>query len=122
MVLNAKFKLLTAMEFIKSIPSAKREWKSKTPYEKWCCFYNCGKIACDFVRVPLFRENLNEIHWSGYLSFSYMILDGILSIYTLHYYTMRGEMLMGLPSTCLMFVFIGVCVFFFNQCAHYERT
>lgn len=108
MALNKKFKLLPAIEFLKGIPNGKRDWKSKTPFGKWCYFYNCGRIASDFAGAPLFRENVKDVHWTGYISFIYIVFDILLSIYTLCYYMMHGGLFMGLPSTCLMSVFIAV--------------
>lgn len=106
---NAKFKLLTSIELLKSIPGARHEWHSKSPFEKWCYLYNFGKAPCDWVHMPLFRETADDVHWFGYFGFTYMIVQTTLSIYTLHFYTARGQLQMGLPCTCLLGIMIGVC-------------
>lgn len=108
MVLNSKFKLLTVRELFKSMPSIKREWKWKTPMQKWCFLYSIGKAACSLIRVAVFQEHATNIHWFGYFSFVYVTIDMILSLYTVCYYINHGEMILGLPSTCIAALVCGV--------------
>lgn len=108
MVVNSKFKTLTARELFKSIPNAARDWKYKNPMQKWCYFYSIGKIPMNFVRVPLFTENQDDVHWFGYFTFVYFSATIMLSLYTIIYYLWRGDLQSPLSSTCLASQVLGV--------------
>lgn len=108
MVLNSEFKVPNARELFKSFKNAKGEWKFKTPMQKWCFFFGIGKAPLDLVYFPTFR-NVNDVHWFGYFVFVYQVITILLSLYTVLYFAFRGELQMGLPSTCMASIVIGVC-------------
>lgn len=109
MVLNTKFKIPPALELFKSIPKAKHDWKLKTPMQKWCCFYGIGRVAYNVTRIPLFRENINDVHWFGCFSLISSTIAVFLSIYTIWYHQLRGEIQISLSSTCLASTLVAVC-------------
>lgn len=108
MILNAKFKVLTARELLESIPNAQRKWKLRTPLQKWCYLYSIGKAACDLVCMPAFQENVKNVHWFGYFFVVYTTSTVVLTFYTVFYYIYHGEFQLCLPSTCLLAILIGV--------------
>lgn len=108
MVLNSKFKIPSAIELFKSIPNAKREWKSKTPMQKWCYLYSLGKVPHNFIRLPIFKENINDVHWFGYFGLVYIFAIILLSTFTMCYYQYFGEFQKSLPSTCMATLMTGV--------------
>lgn len=109
MMLNAKFKVLKAWELMKSMPRARREWRLKTPMQKWCYLYSIGKAACDLVCMPAFQENVENIHWFGYFFLVYLTSTVVLTFYTVFHCICHDEFQMCLPSTCLLAILIGVC-------------
>lgn len=108
MVVNAKFKIPTLRELWRSIPNASREWKSKTPMQKWCYLYGIGRAAYSSVRVSLMND-INHVHWFSHFMFVSNATIMLLCMYTVVYYAYRGESQLSLPSTCMTFIFIGVC-------------
>lgn len=108
MIINEKITYIPLLELLKSIPNAKRDWKTKNPFEKWCYFYNFPRMVCNILRVPLYRENLKKKHWFGNFVYSYLVGDPALCLYTLFYYQRRGEIEVGLPSTCMMLLCFAV--------------
>lgn len=108
MVLNSKFKLLSVRDLLESIPSAKREWKWKTPMEKWCYLYSIGKLACDLMHVAVFQEDVTNIHWFGYFIFVDVSTVIIFSLYTVYCHIGEGDIASSLPSTCLGVLVTGV--------------
>lgn len=108
MVLNSKFKTLSALELFKSIPNAKYEWKSKTPMQKWCYFYSIGKVPFSIAHLPLFKEDQNDVHWFGCFSLANSTIAVLLSLYTIWYHQVHGEAQISLVSTCLTGIIVGV--------------
>ena len=108
MVLNSKFQIPTLFELFRSLKNVQAEWKYKTPMQKWCYFYGIGKGAYGVVRMPNMND-INHVHWIAYYSCSYSILTVFLMFYSLFYYARDGNLLMGLPSTCIGSILIGVC-------------
>lgn len=109
MALNSKFKIPSTLELLKSIPYAKRDWKSKTPMQKWCYFYSIGKVPFDIAHLPIFKKNINDVHWFGCFSFANATVAILLSIYTIWYHQVHGEAQISLVSTCLTSILVGVC-------------
>lgn len=107
MVLNAKFKIPNALELFKSLKNVRSEWKLKTPMQKWCYLYGIGRAAFGLVRVPLLND-INRVHWFAYFVIGYAVLINILSLHSIYYYMVRGKLELGLPSTCMAFIFIAV--------------
>lgn len=114
MVLNSEFKLLTGREFLKSISSARHDWASKTPMQKWCYLYSIGKAASDAILLTLFKRDINKGHWLDYSIFVDAVVVSTLSSYTVLYYINRGAFILGLPSTCLAALICGVCCSYFS--------
>lgn len=108
MVVNSKFVIPNAREVFKSLRNAKVEWKIKTPMQKWCYFYSIGKISFGLLGMALLND-VNYIHWRGYSEIVYAPFTALLSLYSICYYAYQGELQMGLPSTCMAFILIGVC-------------
>lgn len=107
MIINSKFNIPNIRELFRSLKNARAEWKQKTPMQKWCYFYSIGKGAFGVLRMPLMND-IYHVHWFAYFLLTYMTIVTLLSIYSLIYYTLRGELLMALPSTCTGFIMIGV--------------
>lgn len=126
MALNSKFRIPSARELFKSIPNAKRDWKLKTPFEKWCYLYGIGKAPLHVLRVPAYKENINDVHWFAYLVYLYTIGTPLLSLYTIGYYSYRGELEQSLKSTCLATICLAVCnqiiSLFVMSTDSYEKT
>lgn len=106
-MVNSKFKVPNALQLIKSLKNVRSEWKLKTPMQKWCYLYGIAKAALHFIRMPLLND-LNHVHCIGYFTFVYLIGIPSLSLYTLCYYAYQGQLQVGLSSTCLAFICIGV--------------
>lgn len=112
MVLNEKLKILTKKELLRSLPNAKNEWKTKTPFEKWCYLFSIGKLACDILSLPVFRDNVKDVRrvrLMGNFHWLYIVTQIVLTFYTMYYYTSNGEFQMGLPCTCMAGICIAVC-------------
>lgn len=109
MAVNSKFQIPTARELFKSIPNAKYEWIKKTPLQKWCYFYSIGKIPFDFLRLPMFGENVNQVHWFAYCAFGYATITISLSSYTLYNGITNNDGKTSLASTCMAAVCLAVC-------------
>lgn len=107
MAANSKFKIPNARELFQSLKNSRSEWESKTPMQKWCCFYGIGRAAYGFIRIPLLND-VNHVHWLSYSVLGYAVLLIILSSNAIHYYAVQGQLEMGLPSTCLASIFLGV--------------
>lgn len=105
---NASFKVPGIREILRSLPNAKREWNTKNPMEKYCYFYSIGKIPFNWLRIPLFSADLTHVHWFAYFMFTYLISLSSLSVYTIIYYAIRGQLLTGLISTCMAGITLGV--------------
>lgn len=108
-MLNSKFKIPNALELLKSLKNVRGEWKSKTPMQKWCYLYGIGKDPFGLLRLPILND-VNHVHWFGYFIFVNASVVVSLSLYTVLYYAYHGQLKMGLPSTCMAIVLIGVCV------------
>ena len=109
MVLNVEIKALSPIELLKSVRSIWREWKYKTPYQKWCYLYSFGRISFALADLPLFRND-QKLHWYSYFAFAYIGFYGICVIYTAYYFISLGEFMKILPSTCLFIVVTTVSI------------
>lgn len=107
MASKSKLKIPNSRELYKNIKNARNEWNSKTPLQKWCYFYGIGRAAYRFIRMSLMND-VNNTHWFGYFTMVYVSGFPLLSLYTMCYYTFKGELQMGLPSTCAAFISIAV--------------
>lgn len=107
-MLNEKLKIPTPREMLNSIGHARQQWRTKTPFQKWCYMYGIGKAVFGIIKVPVFRENQRIGHWMAYLHFILMGLSASMTINTIYYYASRGELLKSLPSTCLTSLSIAV--------------
>ena len=108
MAVNSKFKIPNARELLKSFKNARAGWKLKTPMQKWCYFYSFGRTAYGSVRVSILND-VHKVHWFGYCVSVTSSISILLSLYTVLYYTIHGELQMGLPSTCMACIYLGVC-------------
>lgn len=108
MSLKLKVKIPDSRELINGIRNARDEWKSKTPLQKWCYFYGIGRASFRFIRMSLMND-VNNTHWFGYFAMVYVCGFPLLSLYTICYYTYKGQFEMGLSSTCAAFISIAVC-------------
>lgn len=109
MILNEKIVTLSIVELLKSVRTIRRDWKTKTPYQKWCYMYSIGKVAFKLVAIPL-NEDDQKLNWYSYFSFVYVGLYISLVIYAAIFYTNRGEFAKFLPSTCLLVIMIAVSI------------
>lgn len=108
MALNLKFVIPTGRELFRSFKNARSEWKLKTPLQKWCYLYGIGRAPYRVLRMSLLND-VNKVHWFSYFAMVYATLLPLLALYTLCYYTYRGEPQMALPCAGSAFVTIGVC-------------
>lgn len=107
MVVNSEFKIPTARELFKSFKNPRGEWKLKTPMEKWCYAYSFGRVSYAILRVSLLND-VNRVHHFGKFVLVYVFLTNALSLYTVVYYALHGDLQTGLPSTCAAFILLGV--------------
>lgn len=107
-MLNQRVKFLTFMPFLRSLPTIYREWKWKTPFSKSCYLYSIGRVSFQIIGIPLFDDS-QKVYWLSYLPYTVTGAYFLLALYTLVYYTLRGEAMKGLPCTCLLFI-ISSCV------------
>ena len=102
MVLNTKFTIPTAIEYLRSAVTIQRDWSSKTPLQKFCYFYGFGKIPVDMIGFTIFNDD-QRLRWKSYLVHAIFITIFILSGFTIVYYILlKGDVLSGLPSTCIL--------------------
>lgn len=97
----------TTRELIKSIPNFRMEWRSKTPMGKWCYFYGFGRAVYKLIHIPIMND-VNYVRWTSYWIFVTSLVVASLSAYTVLYYVLKGQPEVGLPSTCMAFICIGV--------------
>lgn len=109
MLSNKRLKIPTVRELIKSIPSIRREWKYKTPLEKWRYFFAVGKAALGLAAIPLYEINQTLCFYSYFL-FYYGGAYILLTLYTLYYYVVRSEFPKCLPCTCMLGLILSVSV------------
>lgn len=107
MAVNSIFNVPGLLELLKSLKNCRVEWKLKTPMQKWCYLYGIGRAGYRLIRIPLMNDVHNP-HWFGYFALFYAALVMVLSLYAVIYYAYIGQIEMGLPSTCLAVLFIGV--------------
>lgn len=100
MKLNAKLKIPSALELLKSLRTIRTDWSYKTPNQKWCYIYATGKIMAKPLGLPLFEED-QTIHWYSYSQYIICGTYFVLVLYTAYYYAIRGEVEKWLSSTCL---------------------
>lgn len=108
--LNPKLKVPSLPEMIRLVIK-RDEWRSRSPFQKWCWFYGIGRICIKPVGVPIFEEHHN-IAWRAYFLVSCMLVYMIMSMYTTYYYIRKGDFSKALPPTCLLGV--TVCVSFLS--------
>ena len=102
MVLNTKFTIPTAIEYLRSAVTIRSDWNTKTPLQKFCYFYGIGKITLDMIGFPIFNDD-QRLRWKTYMGHVFFITIFILSGYTIVYYILlKGDILAGLPSTCIL--------------------
>lgn len=109
MALNAKIQALSIVELVKSVRTIRQDWRIKTPYQKWCYLYSIGKAAFKLVAIPLYEID-QKLSWYSHFSLVYMGLAVTLALYTAIFYTIRGEFVKSLPSTCFAPVLIAVSI------------
>lgn len=76
--------------------------------EKWCYLYSVGKIPFDFCLKPLYKENQHDRHWFCWFNLVLINTTMVLSLYTLFYHASRGNATIGLQSTCMATLMLGV--------------
>lgn len=106
-MLNEKLKILSTVDFLKSLRSIYREWKYKGPFRQWCYFYSIGRIGFKMIGIPLFQEDL-RVFWYSYCTFLIFGLYVMAALYTAVYYIQRGEPEKFIPCTCLLSTMISV--------------
>lgn len=113
MILRSKFKIPTGCELLKSISNARQEWIQKNALHKWYYLYGIGKVPFDLTRTPLFREDVETVHFYGYFAILYICTATVLMMYTIVYYSVHGEAQKCLPCTCLIIIALGVRMKYF---------
>lgn len=105
MIINQKFNVPTTRELFKCLMN-RREWKLKSPLQKWLHLYGIGKSLCKVIKMKVYEED-QTLCWFSYYPLFYLVVHVILVVYTTAHYILRGEFDKFLPCTC---VFIGpVC-------------
>lgn len=107
--LNAKLKIPTFQELIKSIPTIRSAWRLKTPFQKWCYLYGIGKAVL-YQTDHRFFENDQTLSAFIYFSLVPVAVYTISAIYTIFFYIANGEPAKCLPCTCLLTIVYAVCV------------
>lgn len=107
MVFNKKFAIPTVRELIKSFRTIQYDWSLKTPLQKWCYFYGIGRAACIITAIPFFEDDQTLSPCVYQLSF-YAGIYFLLSIYTVYFHLIRGELEKCLPCTCQLSLIAAV--------------
>lgn len=89
------------IELLKGFRTIRRDWKNKTPLQRWLYLRSFGDIGFGLTGIPLYRND-RTLHLYSYFAYSYMGLYTTLVIYTACFYIARGEFGKFLPSTCLL--------------------
>lgn len=84
MVLNEKIDKPSPHELLR-ITINRSEWKSKTPYQRYCYLYGIGGASLGFLGFPVFTEDPRRF-WYSYVFFVYMAIDAVMVLYTGYYY------------------------------------
>lgn len=108
-MLNPTFKIPKTLKLVKSLKTIRRDWKLKTPFQKWCYFYGIGKAPYTLLRIPLLND-VHNAHWFRHLLLVYEIVTILLSLYTILCWTSEGKFMLSWPSTCAASLLIGVCI------------
>lgn len=108
MPLAMKNELRSLIELLFGLRTIRRDWKKKTPFEKWAYMRDIGKMSFGIAGVPILHEK-QTLTWYSYFPYFYVGLYTLLVIYTAGFYIARGEFWKCLPSTCLLIgPFFGV--------------
>lgn len=107
MVVNKNLEIPSVRELFQSIRTIRRDWKSKTPLQKFCYFYGVGRASCIIPAVPIFEDQQTLTIWS-YQGYVYIAIYSALGVYTVNYHIVRDEFLKILPCTCLLSFILAV--------------
>lgn len=75
--------------------------------QKWCYSYGIDEAAFALISYTILND-VNHVHWFAYSQMGHGVLMILLLLNSIFYYAVRGQLEMGLPSTCLTFINIGV--------------
>lgn len=101
MVLNKKIEKISSIELLKSFRTIRQDWRTKTPYQKWCFLYNIGRATLKLLAYPLY-ENDQTLKPLSHLTLALTVLVECFGIYTLYFCVIHGEFAKFLPSTCFI--------------------
>lgn len=101
MLRMVKTEFRALVKLLKGLPTIKRDWKCKTPLQKWWYLRDLGKIGFGLAGVPLFHED-QSLHSYSYFAYMYLGLCTSFVVYTACFYISHGDFMKFLPSTCLL--------------------
>lgn len=107
MPLNKRLIVPTFGEMIKTFSTVRREWKLKTPFQKWCYLYGFGKAPFSLIRLPMFQET-QALHLLSYYGYVYTAIYLLLVLYTVYYCVIGEEFVKCLSYTCMLSVALAV--------------
>lgn len=96
------------LQLLRMLPTILRDWKAKTPMQKWSFLYGIGKAAFDLTFIPIYKENVAYVHPLGYFMMVYIHACGILQAYTLYYYIQTDRPLLAFRSSPMTGICYGV--------------
>lgn len=105
--LNGRVKIPSILELIQ-ITINRKQWSSRTPFQKWCYFYGIGKACLTPHGYSAYDNNLSMKFRSYFLTFCIFGYFAFVQ-YTVFYYTKHGEFAKCLPCTCLYCLGLSVC-------------
>lgn len=97
-------------DVILAIFNANLDWHRKSAREKCLLLYRIGRVCGDLIGLR-FLNDLRIVWWS-YLSAVMCSTYGILTIYTIYYFTAKNRFSESIPSTCMSGIVVSVCYFF----------
>lgn len=104
--LNGHMKIPSILELIQ-ITINRKQWSSRTPFQKWCYIYGIGKACIKPTGFSVYDNDLS-IKFRSYFITLGILGYFLLGLYTVFYYTEKGEFVKCLPSTCLYCIAFSV--------------
>lgn len=101
MVLNRKaLEIPSALEMLRILRDRKN-WNSRSPYQRWCFFYGFGRIATALIKMPMFHDDLT-LSYFAFIPVFYVFFHISLVVYTMMYYVRIGDPMEAFPCTSLL--------------------
>lgn len=99
------------MSYLKDLVDSKLEkyrdqWRKKTPNKKWAVIYGFGDLMCKSIGVRAYSDM--KVTWYSALPGLVTVTYLVCAFYTLWFYFNEGDILRGMPCTCVSGIVITV--------------